>query len=434
MSHHDTEQLRTRADQAERLAALRNASLREIAEHAWGLWCQIADLNANGWTARPDRDLDGTLPPLPPAELGDSRAYRPGFARGAPTLTLWFTSPDYLAYAHSGVRGRFYTTDEIRAVITGRPDPAHCPDSTRAFVERNRTMPTLQELHARLFLLRAAEPPAPAVHHYVTDIGPVEAADQIRRGTAPAVVLNELTCPDAVINEDLCAIDKGAARLVTPEDDDWPIVRLTGLAGRGTPLGLWIRGNESLADLTRSAVTITGSRLATECGSTVAADLSHELASRGTTVVSGGSYGIEEAAHRGALAAGGTTAVVLANGVDQTHPHQHARLFESVVDQGGLLVSEYPIGTRPARIRFHARCRLLAAFASATVIVEAGLRSSALTVARAASDLGRRVYGVPGSIHSVASAGVNELLRLRVAEVATSAEHVVVSKANNTRP
>ncbi|WP_337822277.1 DNA-processing protein DprA [Amycolatopsis sp. A1MSW2902] len=244
-------------------------------------------------------------------------------------------------------------------------------------------------------------------------------------------MLNEVTRPDALINEDLCALDNGTARLLTPEDDDWPIVRLTGLAGQGTPLALWVRGNGSLTDLTRAAVTITGSRISTEVGNHVAADFSYGLARRGATIVSGGRVGIDQAAHHGALTAEGATVVVLANGVDQPHPQQHTQLFQSVFDQGGLLVSEYSIGMRPTRTRFHARCRLLAALSSATVIVEAGRRSGALAVAHAARELGRRVYGVPGSVHSAASVGVNELLRARTAEVATSAEDIVVSKPGN---
>lgn len=161
-------------------------------------------------------------------------------------------------------------------------------------------------------------------------------------------------------------------------EGDWPLGRLTGLVGVGVPLALWVRGRSSLAELTNLAVTVTGARASTECGNTVAGDVSYELARAGVTVLSGGSLGVDEAAHRGALAANGRTIVVLANGVDRTHPHQHARLYQAVIEQGGLLVSEYPIGTRPTRIRFHARCRLLAALSSATLIVEAGQRSGAL--------------------------------------------------------
>ncbi|HWC23604.1 MULTISPECIES: DNA-processing protein DprA [Actinomycetes] len=285
-------------------------------------------------------------------------------------------------------------------------------------------MPSRDELHARLFLLRAAEPPAPAIHQYVAVHGPVDALARIRHGTAPAAVLSEVTRPEAQIDDDLRALDNGSARLLTPEDGDWPLGRLTGLASLGVPLALWVRGSGSLAELTSLAVTVTGARASSAYGNTIAADLGYELGRAGVTVVSGGGLGVDEEAHRSALAADGRTIVVLANGVDLTHPHQHARLYQTVIEQGGLLVSEYPIGTPSARIRFHARCRLLAALAAATVIVEAGQRSGALGVARAAGELGRRVYGVPGSIHSVTSKGVNELLRTGAATAASSVEHI----------
>ncbi|ONI81322.1 DNA protecting protein DprA [Actinosynnema sp. ALI-1.44] len=285
-------------------------------------------------------------------------------------------------------------------------------------------MPSHDELRARLFLLRAAEPPAPAIHQYVAVHGPLDAVERIRHGTAPAAVFSEITRPEARIDDDLRALDSGAARLLTPEDDDWPLGRLTGLASHGAPLALWVRGSGSLTELTRLAVTVTGARSSSEYGNTIAGDISYELARTQVTVVSGGGLGVNEAAHRGALAAEGRTIVVLASGVDRTHPHQHAQLYQTVIEQGGLLVSEYPIGTPPTRIRFHARCRLLAALSTATVIVEAGQRSGALTVARAAGELGRRVYGVPGPIHSAPSKGVNELLRTGAATVASSVEHI----------
>jgi DNA processing protein len=172
-------------------------------------------------------------------------------------------------------------------------------------------------------------------------------------------VLNEITRPDPRIDDDLRALDNGTARLLTPEDRDWPLGRLTALAGLGAPLALWVRGRGSMAKLTNLAVTVTGARASTERGNTVAGDVSCELARAGVTVLSGGSLGVDEAAHRGALAADGRTIVVLANGVDRTHPHQHTQLYREVIEQGGLLVSEYPIGTRPTRIRFLIRTNAL---------------------------------------------------------------------------
>ena len=232
-------------------------------------------------------------------------------------------------------------------------------------------MPSSDNMRARLFLLRAAEPPAPATHQYVGIHGALDAAAHIRHSTTPAAVLDEITWPDARIDDDLEALDNGTARLLTPEDDDWPSGPLTSLDNRA-PLALWVRGSGSLAELTTSAVTVTGSHDASGYGNTVAADFGYELARTGVTVISSGGYGVDEAAQRGALAADGRMIVVLANGVDRPHPHQQARLFEAVVDQGGLLVSEYPIGTPPTRTRIHARCRPLAALGAATLIVEAG--------------------------------------------------------------
>lgn len=277
------------------------------------------------------------------------------------------------------------------------------------------------EMRAYLYLLRATEPPAHTTHQYVAAHGPVETVAHIRNGTAPAAVLMEIHRPDARIDYDLRALDNGTARLLTPDSDEWPTAQLTS---HGAPLALWVRGQGSLAELTGSAVTITGARVCSNYGNTVAADMSYDLARAGVTVVSGGGFGVDEAAHRGALAADGKTVIVLANGVDRTHPHQHARLYQAVLEHGGLLVSEYPIGTPPTRVRFRARCRLLAALSASTVIVEAGHRSGALAVAQAVNDLGRRVYGIPGPIYSTTSKGVNELIRTGAAEVAGSAEHI----------
>lgn len=285
-------------------------------------------------------------------------------------------------------------------------------------------MTTIDTLRARLFLLRAVEPPAPAVHHYVTVHGAIEAAARIRQGTAPPAVLAEITHPDPQIEDDLRVIDDGTMRLLTPEDDDWPTGRVNTMSSLVAPLALWVRGHASLAKLTSTAITITGTRVASEYGHTVAADFSSNLAHAGVTIVGGGSFGVEEAAHRATLASDGTTVVVLPCGVDQNYPHAHAGLYNKVVEHGGLLVSEYPITAVPTRTRLHARCRLLAAFTSATVIVEAGWRSGALVTARAAHALGRRVYGVPGPINSANSTGIYELLRTGVVTAITSPEDI----------
>lgn len=285
---------------------------------------------------------------------------------------------------------------------------------------------SVSELRALLYLMRVAEPPAPALHDFVATVGVVAAAGAIRAGTAPAAVAAEAVHPDADIGWDLETLDEGRFRLIVPGDDEWPRARFDALLAAGTvpPLALWARGSASLAAATTSAVTITGSRAATGYGTHVAAEFAFQFAEAGVTVLAGGSYGIEGAAHRGALAADGPTVVVMPCGVDRLYPSGHAALLERVAELGGLLVGEYPIGSAPARMRFHARCRLLAALSGATVVVEAGVRSGSLAAASAAASLGRRVYGVPGPITSSASGGVHDLLRDGRARLATAAADV----------
>jgi DNA processing protein len=143
-----------------------------------------------------------------------------------------------------------------------------------------------------------------------------------------------------------------------------------------------------------------------------------DLASTGWHVVSGGAFGIDGAAHRGALVGSGsmagpqgTTVVVLAGGVDIAYPRAHTALLGRVVDEGGLLISEAPPGTPPLRRRFLSRNRLIAALSAGTVVVEAGVRSGALSTARHARRLGRPVLAVPGPVTSGLSAGPHLLLR-----------------------
>jgi DNA processing protein len=142
----------------------------------------------------------------------------------------------------------------------------------------------------------------------------------------------------------------------------------------------------------------------------VASELGYGLADRGVVVVSGGAYGIDAAAHRGALAAQGATVLVSAGGLDRPYPAGHADLFARVADTG-LVLSESPPGAAPHRRRFLSRNRLIAALSTGTVVVEAGRRSGALNTAAHARRLGRTVMAVPGPITSAASAGCHDLLR-----------------------
>jgi DNA processing protein len=297
------------------------------------------------------------------------------------------------------------------------------------------TAPTGEEvLLARAYLMRVAEPPAFALHAFVDVLGPVEAAECVRRGEVPQAVGAETEARRHldIAAEDLAAAAKAGARLLVPEDPDWPAWQLLclgpptdrGLRGAGTPLGLWVRGTAPVADVFDRAVSVVGARAATGYGEHVAAEVGYGLAAAGMTVVSGAAYGIDGAAHRGALTAGGPTVAVLGCGVDLAYPSGHSGLIDGIADNG-LVLSEYPPGTNPARHRFLVRNRLIAALSSATVVVEAGLRSGARNTATTAATLGKVVLAVPGPITSAMSVGCHDLLRTGTAQLAGSVTEII---------
>ncbi len=288
-------------------------------------------------------------------------------------------------------------------------------------------------LTARAYLLRVAEPPAPNLSRFVARHGPIEAAELIRSGAAPPPVLEETAARRAVdlAEQDLAAAESAGARLLVPEDPDWPewpflaldVARSRGVAWAGTPLALWVRGTARLAECTERAVAIVGARSATAYGEHVAAEFGHGLATTGVTVVSGAAYGVDGAAHRGALAAAGLTVAVLGCGVDRPYPAGHAALLDRIAESG-VVVSEYPPGTPPAKHRFLVRNRLIAALAAGVVVVEAGRRSGTRNTAATAAGLGRLVMAVPGPIGSAMSVGCHELLRAGEASLVTAAADI----------
>lgn len=158
------------------------------------------------------------------------------------------------------------------------------------------------------------------------------------------------------------------------------------------------------------AVTIVGSRRATSYGCQVATTLARELAQAGFTVVSGMAIGIDSCAHQGALEAEGTTIAVLAGGPDVPYPASKRRLYQSILDSGGAVVSEWPPGRRPHRRDFRERNRIMAALSAMSVVVEAAEPSGSRATADDAATLGRDVGAVPGPVTSRVSAGTNGLL------------------------
>ena len=206
----------------------------------------------------------------------------------------------------------------------------------------------------------------------------------------------------------LAAWQDAGLRLVMPGDAGWP-TQLDDL-GDARPLLLWLRGTADLRLACVNSVSIVGARAATGYGNHVAIEMAAALADRGVGVISGGAFGIDASAHRGALASDGVTVAVLAGGLEFGYPRGHGELFTAIAAQG-TLVSECPPDRGPTRPGFLIRNRLIAALSRGTVVVEAALRSGALNSARHARELCRPVMAVPGPVTSEQSAGCHELIR-----------------------
>lgn len=161
-----------------------------------------------------------------------------------------------------------------------------------------------------------------------------------------------------------------------------------------------------------SAVAVVGSRKATPQGLENARAFSKSLAAHGCTVVSGLASGVDTAAHSGALDAGkNTTVAVVGTGLDRVYPAKNRELAHRIVNEGGTIFSEFPLGTAPVAGNFPKRNRLLAGMTAGTLVVEAGIKSGSLITARLAADMGKEVFAVPGSIHSPQSKGCHQLIK-----------------------
>lgn len=223
------------------------------------------------------------------------------------------------------------------------------------------------------------------------------------------------------VNADLERMKKLGGHVICPLDPQWPSA-LDHL-GVTEPSALWVLGALQPLPLYSQSVSVIGARACTAYGKETAANFAYEAAAQGITVVSGGAYGIDAAAHKGALAAQGATVVVLCGGVGRPYPQAHAGLFSQIVSAGGAVLSEVPPHWRPARWRFLERNRIIAALSAVTLVVEAGMRSGALATAHRALELGREVAVVPGPITSPVSAGCNHLI-CEGAALASQPEHV----------
>lgn len=279
----------------------------------------------------------------------------------------------------------------------------------------------MNSLEARAILFSSIEGGSNFWAHEIDALGPVEVVAKIRGRGYDTVKYEKLISriEGAQSSSVIAAIATSGSEFITPEDPVWPI-QLNDLSA--LPIGLVVRG--SVEALHIPSLAIVGTRNPTNYGVRVAGDFAAGFADREWAIVSGGAYGIDAAAHRGALMAEGVTIAVLAAGIDVNYPAGHARLFAEIAETGAL-VSEVMPGVRAIPSRFLTRNRLIAALSKSTLVVEAAFRSGSLRTARDAAELMRPVMAIPGPITSPTSEGCHRLIGERAAEVVTSVADAV---------
>jgi DNA processing protein len=289
----------------------------------------------------------------------------------------------------------------------------------------------IEDRLARLALSRLGEPGGLKMASLAAELGPSRLYAELLAGRDAQGLQTDVATrlQDMDPRRDLERATVRGFRWVVPGDAEWPTA-LDDLDSCGSlhrmgraPLGLWVRGPLRLDELS-GAVAVVGSRSATSYGTDVAAELGAGLARAGSAVVSGAAFGIDQAAHRGALAGDGPTVAVLACGIDRAYPAAHQRLLDHLAEHGAV-VSELAPGCAPTRLRFLARNRVIAALARGTVVVEAAVRSGALNTASWTSLLNRPLMGVPGPVTSAPSEGVHDLIRSGAAALVTGADDVL---------
>ena len=279
----------------------------------------------------------------------------------------------------------------------------------------------MNELDARAILFSVVEGGQAFWSSEISTKGALAVYEKLLRGGYDSIKYEKLINSLRGISGDqvLSEIDKHQARLITPIDEDWP-VQVNDLAA--PPIGLIIKGN--ISALHQRSLAIVGTRNPTSYGARIAGDFAAGFADREWAIVSGGAYGIDSYAHKGALIAEGVTVAVIASGIDINYPAGNTRLFAEICESGVMVTESMP-GQRALPHRFLTRNRLIASISKATLVVEAAFRSGSLRTARDAAEMFRPVMAIPGPINSPTSEGCHRLIGERAAEIVTSVADAV---------
>ena len=280
---------------------------------------------------------------------------------------------------------------------------------------------TMNDLMARVALFSAIESGHKFWSQEIFKLGALDVHEKlIKGGYGPTkheklVSALQLTPGQKILE----LITNHGAHFLTPQDLDWP-KQVNDLAN--PPIALVVKGNVHALKI--PSLAIVGTRNPTSYGARIAGDFAAGFVDREWAVVSGGAYGIDSYAHKGALIAEGVTIAVIACGIDVNYPAGNARLFSEICESGAI-VSEFLPGQRALPNRFLTRNRLIAALSKATLVVEAAFRSGSLRTARDAAEIFRPVMAIPGPINSPTSEGCHRLIGERCAEIVTSVTDAV---------
>ena len=278
-----------------------------------------------------------------------------------------------------------------------------------------------EEINSRIRLFDAIEGGSPFWSREIAEFGAFQVLNSLCDGIYDGEKFNRIITRllSKSADELLHEVHSAQAIFITPDDALWPD-HLNSLSN--PPIGLVVKGDATC--LSKPQLGIVGTRNPTNYGLRNAAEFASGFVDRGWVITSGGAYGIDSAAHRGALFAEGETIAVIATGIDVNYPVGNQRLFHEI-SESGALVSEVMPGVTAIPSRFLTRNRLIAALSNATLVVEAAFRSGSLRTARDAAELLRPVMAIPGPINSPTSEGCHRLIGERAAEIVTSVNDAV---------
>ena len=283
----------------------------------------------------------------------------------------------------------------------------------------------ISEARARLILFSIIQPADPFWSYEINQRGGLSVYHRIISGNYYLKQQEILKLQQQIMQRQVkdleLEISKAGGVFITPEDNDWPI----SLADLATPpIGLVIAGDRSVLLKLDKSISIVGSRRPTNYGLQLSYSLASQASLAQLVVVSGGAYGIDTAAHQGALSAGGLSIAVLAGGINRLYPLENQKLFKDIT-KSGLLISEVMPNTESKPYRFLIRNRLIAALSRSTVVVEAKFISGSIRTARDAAEIFRPVFAIPGPVTSPLSEGCHRLIAERVADIATSLDEIL---------